>query len=134
MSARTISTGHVLPPNPSYIDFPLSDGDSAQWPVNTTRVVDNESHVNFMRPVPIDESLCVKWRCEVGASLAVQLNKPGMYFFQRRRRRLGTYHRVHRLAGPSYVLRGWPEGYQMFDHNKGPASNPRHDAYLIGTG
>lgn len=35
-------------------------------------------------------------------------------------------------VGPSYVLRGWPAGYQMYDHNKGPATAPRHDAYLIG--
>lgn len=35
-------------------------------------------------------------------------------------------------VGPTYVLRGWPAGYQMFDHNKGSASSPRHDAYLIG--
>ncbi|KAL4065830.1 hypothetical protein V8B97DRAFT_1880890 [Scleroderma yunnanense] len=112
MSTRTISGGHILPPNPTYIDFHVSDGDPVQWPENTTRLVDSEGHVNYMRPVPLDESLCIKWRCEVGASLAVQLKKP---------------------AGPSYVLRGWPEGYQMFDHNKGPAGNPRHDAYLIGS-
>lgn len=36
------------------------------------------------------------------------------------------------LVGPTYVLRSWPAGYQMFDHNKGPASAPRHDAYLMG--
>ncbi|KAI5999311.1 hypothetical protein F5J12DRAFT_847501 [Pisolithus orientalis] len=112
MSARGVSTGHVLPANPSFIDFLTSDGDTDQWPTNTTRVVDSEGHVNFMRPVPLDESLCIKWRCEVGASLAVRLNKP---------------------VGPSYVLRGWPEGYQMFDHNKGPVSGPRHDAYLMGS-
>ncbi|KAH7890844.1 hypothetical protein F5I97DRAFT_91417 [Phlebopus sp. FC_14] len=112
MSVRSISGAHVLPDNPTFIDFPVSDGDQSQWPTNTTRAVDSEGHVNFMRPVPLDESLCVKWRCEVGASLASQLKKP---------------------AGPTYVLRGWPEGYQMFDHNKGPAGNPRHDAYLIGS-
>ncbi|KAI6113028.1 hypothetical protein F5141DRAFT_1111093 [Pisolithus sp. B1] len=112
MSGRGVSTGHVLPANPTYIDFPISDGDPGQWPTNTTRVVDSEGHVNYMRPVPLDESLCIKWRCEVGASLAVRLNKP---------------------AGPNYVLRGWPEGYQMFDHNKGLAGAPRHDAYLIGS-
>ncbi|KAI6041303.1 hypothetical protein EDC04DRAFT_2670256 [Pisolithus marmoratus] len=112
MSGRGVSTGHVLPANPTYIDFPISDGDVDQWPTNTTRIVDSEGHVNYMRPVPLDESLCIKWRCEVGASLAVRLNKP---------------------VGPTYVLRGWPENYQMFDHNKGPAGGPRHDAYLMGS-
>ncbi|KIJ20881.1 hypothetical protein PAXINDRAFT_106682 [Paxillus involutus ATCC 200175] len=112
MSARGISSGYGLPPNPAFIDFPVSDGDESQWPTNTTRVLDSEGHVNYMRSVPIDESLSIKWRCEVGASLASQLKKP---------------------AGPSYVLHGWPAGYQMYDHNKGPASSPRHDAYLIGS-
>ncbi|KAF8141520.1 hypothetical protein EV363DRAFT_1204315 [Boletus edulis] len=110
--ARSISSGHVLPPNPTFIDFSVSDGDQSQWPTNTTRVVDSEGHVNYMRSVPIDESLSIKWRCEVGASLALQLGKP---------------------VGPTYVLRGWPVGYQMYDHNKGPANSPRHDAYLIGS-
>lgn len=77
--SRVISSGHVLPQNPTYIDFPVSDGDEGQWPTNTARVVDGEGHVNFMRPVPIDESLSVKWRCEVGASLAIQLKKPGIF-------------------------------------------------------
>ncbi|KAH0836747.1 hypothetical protein J3R83DRAFT_8483 [Lanmaoa asiatica] len=112
MSTRGVSSGHILPPNPTFIDFPVSDGDESQWPTNTTRVVDSEAHVNYMRPVPIDESLSIKWRCEVGASLALQLRKP---------------------VGPSYVLRSWPAGYQMFDHNKGSANAPRHDAYLIGS-
>ena len=79
--SRSISSGHVLPPNPTFIDFPLSDGDEGQWPTNTTRAVDNEGHVNYMRVVPIDESLCIKWRCEVGASLALQLKKPGVCVF-----------------------------------------------------
>lgn len=77
MSARGISAGYVLPANPMYIDFPVSDGDQSQWPTNTDRVVDTEGHVNYMRPVPIDESLSIKWRCEVGSSLATQLKKPG---------------------------------------------------------
>lgn len=35
-------------------------------------------------------------------------------------------------VGPTYVLEDWPAGYHMYDHNKGPENNPRHDAYLIG--
>ncbi|KIJ65564.1 hypothetical protein HYDPIDRAFT_60372, partial [Hydnomerulius pinastri MD-312] len=112
MSARGISGAHQLPANPTFIDFLVSDGDESQWPTNTTRTIDSEGHVNYMRPVPIDESLSIKWRCEVGTSLANQLKKP---------------------VGPSYVLRGWPAGYQMYDHNKGPAGGPRHDAYLVGS-
>lgn len=35
-------------------------------------------------------------------------------------------------AGPKYVLKIFPQGYCMYDHNKGPATNPRHDPYLYG--
>ncbi|KAH9479391.1 hypothetical protein JR316_0007981 [Psilocybe cubensis] len=34
--------------------------------------------------------------------------------------------------GPKYVLRDFPEGYRLFDHNKGPHKAPRHDLYLFG--
>ncbi|KAG1776716.1 hypothetical protein EV702DRAFT_1046039 [Suillus placidus] len=37
------------------------------------------------------------------------------------------------MAEGNYVLQGWPAGYQMFDHNKGPKDSPCHDAYLIGS-
>ena len=36
------------------------------------------------------------------------------------------------LEGPSYVLKSFPEGYQLYDHNKGPVKAPRHDPYLCG--
>ena len=35
-------------------------------------------------------------------------------------------------ATKNYVIGEWPEGYQFYDHMKGPAANPRHDPYLIG--
>ncbi|OJA08512.1 hypothetical protein AZE42_09195 [Rhizopogon vesiculosus] len=116
MSVRSTHKGfgssHVLPPNPIFLDFPRSDGSTSKWPLNTTCHVDSEGHVNFMREVPLDEPLAIKWRIEVGAVLATRLNM---------------------APGHNYVLRGWPEGYQMFDHNKGPKDNPRHDAYLMGS-
>ncbi|KAG1746514.1 uncharacterized protein EDB91DRAFT_1117321 [Suillus paluster] len=112
MSARShkgFSSSHAIPPNPTFLDFPRSDGDPSNWPTNTTFAVDSEGHVNYMRVAALDESLSIKWRVEVGASLATKLN----------------------MAQGNYVLQGWPQGYQMYDHNKGPKDNPRHDAYLI---
>lgn len=32
----------------------------------------------------------------------------------------------------SYIIRDFPQGYQLFDHNKGPKDDPRHDPYLYG--
>ncbi|EPQ56326.1 hypothetical protein GLOTRDRAFT_138088 [Gloeophyllum trabeum ATCC 11539] len=103
---------HQLPANPAWIEIPRSDGDSSQWPTNTTRVVDHEGHVNFMRPCALDESASIGWRRNIGTNLAKRLGLPD---------------------GRDYVLKAWPEGYQMFDHNKGPQDAPRHDPYLIGS-
>ncbi|KAJ7823025.1 hypothetical protein B0H13DRAFT_2291322 [Mycena leptocephala] len=113
MSAhRNHSTKHALPNNPAYIDFPRTDGDSALWPTNTTREIDAEGCVNYMQPVTLDESICIKWRVGVGDAISVALKLPG---------------------GQPHVLRDFPNGYRMFDHHKGKADNPRHDIYLFGS-
>ncbi|KAI1793512.1 hypothetical protein LXA43DRAFT_1001067 [Ganoderma leucocontextum] len=104
--------GHALPDNPSWLEFPRSDGDPAQLPKNTTKVVDSEGQVNYMRPVGMEESLANLWRVTIGNQLAIRMQLP---------------------QGPKYVLRNFPEGYQLFDHNKGPAEGPRHDPYLCGS-
>lgn len=75
MSVRRIAKNHVLPPNPTWVEIPRTDGDTGLWPKNTEkRVVDGE--VNFMHPVGIDESLCVHWRNEVGPRVAAALGLP----------------------------------------------------------
>ncbi|KAF7356540.1 Actin-related protein 8 [Mycena venus] len=109
---RNHSAKHALPDDPAYIDFPRSDGDSDAWPKNTTRVVDAEGCVNYMQPVGLDESLSIKWRVGVADIMASEMKLPGK---------------------KPYVLRDWPTGYRMFDHHKGKAANPRHDAYLFGS-
>lgn len=77
MSNRALSNKHALPQNPTWIEFERTDGDQTQWPPNTTRIVDREGHVNYMRIASIDEPLSIKWRVEVGKALAALLNKPG---------------------------------------------------------
>ena len=41
---------------------------------------------------------------------------------------------AHREASETkkYVLKSWPAGYRMYDHNKVPEANPRHDLYVVG--
>jgi hypothetical protein len=131
MSARRqYSDKHALPANPTWIEFERSDGDENTWPSNTTCVVDHEGHVNFMLPLEASESVCVKWRIEVGAAVAAALRLPGTLreWLDERSKSLS----VLVLDGPSYVLKNWPEGYRMFDHHKGPQATPRHDVYLMG--
>ncbi|KAJ7696594.1 hypothetical protein B0H17DRAFT_1198102 [Mycena rosella] len=111
MSHRNHSSKHTLPNNPTFIDFPRSDGDSALWPQNTTREVDDEGCVNYMQHVGLDEPLAVKWRLGVGDAISFAL----------------------KLTGEHHVLRDFPSGYRMFDHHKGKADNPRHDVYLFGS-
>ncbi|KAJ7623176.1 hypothetical protein FB45DRAFT_924794 [Roridomyces roridus] len=110
---RNHSNKHALPDNPVYLDFPRSDGDAALWPINTTRIVDEEGCVNFMHPVALDEPLAIKWRVGVGDALSSQLSG-----LDKKR---------------PHVLTGWPDGYRMFDHHKGKQDSPRHDVYLFGS-
>ncbi|KAJ8695270.1 hypothetical protein PTI98_007877 [Pleurotus ostreatus] len=113
MSARirTHSAKYSLPPNPEWVQILASDGDSSTWPVNTTRVVDTEGHVNFMDPVDYDHPICKKWQVEVGRAIALAKELP---------------------TGKDYVLEKWPKNYAMYDHHKGKADTPRHDIYLFG--
>ncbi|KAJ1306751.1 hypothetical protein OPQ81_007737 [Rhizoctonia solani] len=36
-------------------------------------------------------------------------------------------------SGKVYWMKGWPEGYGFYDHQKGQLPNPRHDLYLCGS-
>ncbi|TFY52003.1 hypothetical protein EVJ58_g10258 [Rhodofomes roseus] len=112
MSQRKLGAKTSLPDDPEWITFPRSDGDAKLLPKNTERIVDSSGQVNFMRPVGLDESAAINWRVGVGSQVAIKLDYP---------------------EGPSYVLKNWPDGYQFYDHNKGPAPSPRHDPYLCGS-
>ncbi|RDX48172.1 hypothetical protein OH76DRAFT_1405089 [Lentinus brumalis] len=103
---------HTIPDNPHWIEFPRTDGSTAHLPKNTTKIVDSEGQVNYMRPVAMDESLAIMWRVAVGTAMAARMNMP---------------------KGPNYVLKSFPKGYQLYDHNKGPVNAPRHDPYLCGS-
>ncbi|EIN05974.1 hypothetical protein PUNSTDRAFT_145371 [Punctularia strigosozonata HHB-11173 SS5] len=107
--------GRKLPTNPHYLEFKRTDGSERNWPTNTTKTVDAEGNVNYMRPIPLDESACIGWRCGIGAGVALLMKLPEL------------------PEGHEYVLKSWPAGYQMYDHNKGPENRPRHDPYLIGS-
>ncbi|RDB20827.1 hypothetical protein Hypma_012012 [Hypsizygus marmoreus] len=112
MSARRISEKQIsIPENAHFLDFERSDGDPKSWPTNTTRIVDEEGHVNFMQPLTINDPASVRWRIGVAQGIAAALKLP---------------------EGPEYVLRDWPAGYAFFDHHKGISSAPRHDVYLFG--
>ncbi|KAJ7577040.1 hypothetical protein C8J56DRAFT_972179 [Mycena floridula] len=110
-ASRNLASNFVLPPNPTFVEFPRTDGKKAVWPHNTQRIVDHEGHVNFMEPLEIDTGVPVKWRVTVAEALAKALNWE---------------------EGKNYVLKDWPANYKMFDHHKGPQASPRHDVYLYG--
>ena len=74
---RNINTKDVaLPPDPSWITFEDTDGDSRRWPTNTTPVVDAEGQVNYMAPLDIDHPAAIKWRIICGASIAEIMKYP----------------------------------------------------------
>ncbi|KAL1733922.1 hypothetical protein EV714DRAFT_203362 [Schizophyllum commune] len=103
----------TLPPNPVYLDFKSSDGDSHRWPSQTHqhRTVDHLNQINWYRYIGPDEPEAIRWRVEVGTGAAAVLQLP---------------------PGQNYVLRGWPNEYAFYCHEKGKAESPRRDHYLIG--
>ncbi|KAG7093622.1 hypothetical protein E1B28_007286 [Marasmius oreades] len=109
---RNISTKYELPPNPTFKEFERSDGNPSLWPANTQRVVDKDGQVNYMEYLPLDHPTAIHWRTGVAKALSKALNWP---------------------AGSSYALGGWPAGYRLFCHNKGPEKSPRQDVYLFGS-
>jgi hypothetical protein len=132
---KSAPKGRTLPAHPHYLEFERSDGDARFWPTNTTKVVAADGTVNFMRPVPLDEAASVGWRCGIGAGVAKLMNLPDLprepllaliFLFLSDRTSIIT-------AGHDYVIKDWPAGYNMYDHNKGPEHRPRHDPYLVGT-
>ncbi|KAF5361973.1 hypothetical protein D9756_002341 [Leucocoprinus leucothites] len=113
MSRRVAQPSVTFGPSTVFLQFPRSDGNEARWPTNTTRIVDSEGQVNFMELLDAEESgQARKWRAGVGKAIAAKLEMQG--------------------DSNNYVLQSWPAGYQMYDHHKGPAGNPRHDIYLYG--
>ena len=130
MSAhRSLGKNYALPDNPVFVDFPSSDGNPSLWPKTTTKVVDSDGHVNFMDPVPLDHSISIKWRVQVGDAVGLSLNWDSESSYI-----LSSPARIDVcvVEGKNYVLSSFPAGYQMFDHHKGPENKPRHDVYLIG--
>ncbi len=79
MSVRRSLNGrqHAIPAEVTWIEFPRTDGDPKQWPRNTNEVIGKDGHVNFMRPMGIDESTGVLWRKVVGKYVAQKLGEPG---------------------------------------------------------
>lgn len=74
MSRRPAS--HKLPDNPTWIEFPHSDGNRKQWPTNTSKIV-KDGEVNFMRPASIDDNISIHWRVAVGSAVASALKMDG---------------------------------------------------------
>src|SRR6266849_1102892 len=73
MTSRNIAGGHVLPPNPEFLEFERTDGDVKQWPTNTKEVVDGDGHVNYMKPLGPDDSSNIHWRSQVAMKAAERL-------------------------------------------------------------
>jgi hypothetical protein len=80
---KTLGAHHQLPDNPSWIEIPRSDGDASRWPSNNTAVVDADGHVNYFRPVSLDEGPSVGWRLAIGKALAAKLDYAGQFVAKR---------------------------------------------------
>jgi hypothetical protein len=76
MSSRGVGGGHTLPPNPVYLEFGKSDGDTKQLPTNNREVVDTDGQVNYMKFLALDDSSNIHWRCQVAMKVAERIGKP----------------------------------------------------------
>ena len=78
---RVLSGIHKLPENPTWIEFMNSDGSASRLPPEdkTRPIVDEEGHVNYYRPIPLDESTAIYWRTTIGGEIAKRLNYPRWY-------------------------------------------------------
>ena len=128
MATRKLGEAPVgIPAGATVIEFRRSDGNS-QWPTNTTRTVDGDGQINYMRHLELDAPTSVKWRLQVARAIAMDKGMPGIIVEHAYRTELTQ----NSSENQEYVLAAWPEGYRLFDHNKGPENNPRHDVYLFG--
>ncbi|KAG8692054.1 hypothetical protein FRC11_007020 [Ceratobasidium sp. 423] len=109
-------TGQIGPkePNTQMLEWPRTDGDDSRRPAGISFTIndDGEGNVNYYRFVRDTEEASVAWRREIGTYVAEAMGLPG---------------------GKIYWMKGWPEGYGFYDHQKGQLPNPRHDLYLCGS-
>lgn len=78
MASRRLGDAPIsIPNNTTTIEFQRSDGNASLWPTNTTRVVDGDGQVNFMRHLELDAPTSVKWRLQVARAVALDKGMPG---------------------------------------------------------
>ncbi|KIJ56198.1 hypothetical protein M422DRAFT_23536 [Sphaerobolus stellatus SS14] len=102
----------VIAPDAIFLYFSVSDGDVSRRPDNMKQPSSSAKEVNWFRSMRMDEKYVCRWRNLIGQGIAMLMNKPNK---------------------EKYCLGSWPEGYWMFDHNKGAINAPRHDLYLFGS-
>jgi Transcription-silencing protein, cryptic loci regulator Clr2 len=130
MSSRALSgTQSVNSIQQSTLSFPRSDGDPSKRPPNVEPTQDESGSVNYHKFVPLSECSSISWRSKTGAAVAALLGKSSI-----RTSILPVVVADHRIDPQDYVFDDFPEHYAFYDHNKGPAANPRHDLYLYGNG
>jgi len=76
-SVRKAAETFSLPPNPTYLDFPRSDGNASTWPPQTTRILDHDGHVNYYEVISPEHAQHIRWRVNVAIAVARQLDMPG---------------------------------------------------------
>ncbi|KAF8580273.1 hypothetical protein K439DRAFT_1637154 [Ramaria rubella] len=101
-----------IAPDAHFITFPVTDGDVLRRPDNMKPPAPSAREVNWHRTMTMEEKYACRWRNLIGQGIAKLMNKP---------------------ENEKHCLQSFPEGYWMFDHNKGPISNIRHDLYLYGS-
>ncbi|KAJ3543210.1 hypothetical protein NMY22_g3221 [Coprinellus aureogranulatus] len=114
MAPRNVAPGaQKVPDDPIWIDITRSDGEQRTWPSNTTYIEDANGEINWMKHVPIDQDVALRWRLAVGNAIALDSFPAD-------------------VDASRAILRDWPANYRMYNHHKGKAGAPRQDIYLYG--
>lgn len=78
MASRKLGDAAIsIPANATVLEFKRTDGNASLWPTNTTRIVESDGQVNFMRHLDLDAHTCVKWRMQVARAVAIDKGMPG---------------------------------------------------------
>lgn len=78
MASRRLGDAPIsIPANATVIEFKRTDGHPRAWPTNTTRAVDGDGQVNYMRHLELDTPTPAKWRLQVARAIALDKGMPG---------------------------------------------------------
>ncbi|KAF8325797.1 uncharacterized protein EI90DRAFT_2019092 [Cantharellus anzutake] len=104
-------------PQDRVLEFPRTDssGNRFKFPTNTEEKVNGDGIYDYMKLTTRTHKANFEWRKKIGNYIAQEV--------------------LHKSIGTNdmgYVMKDFPDGYELYDHHKGLPGKMRHDLYLFG--